>query len=110
MITSLCIVVQRPKGDELSTLALRAAWAALSSAIDVKVVCVEDGVYNLLPNPGYNSAMLADYVKEGGPVYGLRRDVEARGLDEAQFVEGVELISEAEVAELIADCEASTVF
>lgn len=110
MIGSICVIVRHPKGNELSTLGIRTAWATLVGAMDSKLLYVEDGVYNLLPHPGYNTAMLKDYIGEGGPVYALKSDVEARGLDPGEFVEGVELISAEEVAELIAETEANTIF
>jgi sulfur relay (sulfurtransferase) DsrF/TusC family protein len=110
VITSICVIVRRPKGNELSTLGIRTAWATLMGGMDARLVYVEDGVYNLLPHPGYNTAMLQDYVKEGGPVYAAKRHVEERGLNPEDFVEGVELISDEEVAELVADCQSNTLF
>jgi len=110
MISSICVIVRHPKGNELSTLGIRTAWATLVGALDAKLVYVGDGVYNLLPHPGYNTTMLKDYINEGGPVYALKSDVEARGLDPDDFVDGVELISEEEVAELVAETEANTIF
>ena len=110
MIGTICVIVQHPKGNELSTLGIRTAWATLVGALDTKLLYLGDGVYNLLPHPGYNTAMLQDYINEGGAVYALKRDVEERGLNPEEFVEGVELISETEVAELIAETEANTIF
>jgi sulfur relay protein TusB/DsrH len=110
MIGTISVIVRHAKGNELSTLGIRTAWATLSGALDCKLIYIEDGVYNLLPNPGYNTAILKDYIGEGGPVYALQSDVEARGLDPSEFVEGVELISAEQVAELIAETEANTIF
>jgi len=110
MIGSLCVIVRRPKGEELSTLGIRTAWATHMAAIDTKLLYVGDGVYNLLPHPGYNTQMLLSYLKEGGAAYAVQSHLAERGLGVEELVEGVEVVADAEVADLVAECEASTTF
>lgn len=110
MIRSLCVIVRRPKGEELSTLGIRTAYAAHMGALDAKLVFVGDGVYNALSNPGYNAGMLADLLREDCPIYALGRDLAERGLDKGKVMEGVEIIGDAQVAELVAECAGVTAF
>lgn len=110
MIGSLLVVVRRPKGEEFSTLGIRTAWATHAAAIDTKLLFIEDGVYNLLENPGYNTEMLKKLLNEGGRVYALRSHMEDRGLTDDGFLDGVEIISPDDVPELVEECDASTLF
>ncbi|MBM3128839.1 MAG: hypothetical protein FJ009_09495 [Chloroflexi bacterium] len=101
MITSLCVIVRRPKGEELSTLGIRTVYATFMGGMDAKLLCIEDGVFNLLDNPGYNTEMLNELSKEGAPIYALTGHLQARGLSESNLIAGVQVIDPAEVAEII---------
>ena len=110
MIGSLLVVVRRPKGEEFSTLGIRTAWATHAAAIETKLLYIEDGVYNLIESPGYNTEMLKKFIGEGGAVYALRSHMEERGLTGEGFVQGVEIIPPEDVPDLVEECEASTIF
>ena len=110
MIGSICIIVRRPKGEERSTLAIRTAWATLAGAFEAKMLFIEDGVYNLLDNPGYNTEIIKGFLKEGGAVYAVSTCLQERGLSAEQLLEGIEIIPEEDVPELILNCDASTTF
>jgi sulfur relay protein TusB/DsrH len=110
MIQSLCVVVGRPQGVELSALGLREAWAAHAYAIETRMLFFDDGIYNLLKNPGYFGSMLKDLIDENGEVFCLRESLAARGIRAEELVEGVRLISKQEVADIIEECDAVNVF
>ena len=88
MIQSICVAVDRPQGVELSALGLRQAWATHSYAIETKMLFFDDGVYNLLKNPGYNAAMLNDFINEDGEVFCVRESLETRGITPDELVDG----------------------
>jgi sulfur relay protein TusB/DsrH len=103
MINSICVVIKRPQGEEKSTLGLRMAWATYMAGFEVNILFIQDGVYNLLGNPGYNSDMLQNFVKSGGHVYALQSSLEERGLTVGDLKKGFELIVDETVANLICD-------
>ncbi|MBW1708620.1 MAG: DsrE family protein [Deltaproteobacteria bacterium] len=110
MIDSICVIVTRPQGEERSALGIRTSWATLQSAIVTKILFVENGVYSLLKNPGYNAAMLRDFIDEDGEVYCTKGSLDSRGLSEENLVDGIKVIPEEQVAALIEDCESVAVF
>ena len=110
MIDSTCVIVRRPPGEEASSLGIRTAYATLMSAIDTKTLFVDDGIYNLLSNKGYNAQMIREVVSAEGEVYCTREGIGMRGLSEEDLVEGVNIISEEEVARIIEECESVAVF
>jgi len=110
MIGSICIIVRRPKGEERSTLGIRTAWAAQAGAFETKMLFIEDGVYNLLNNPGYNTELLQNFIKEDGSVYTISTYLQERGLSAEQLLEGIQVIPEEEVPGLIMNCDVCTAF
>ncbi|MBW2061619.1 MAG: DsrE family protein [Deltaproteobacteria bacterium] len=110
MIASMCVIIMRPQGEEVSTLGIRTAWANYSGAIDSNILFLEDGVYNALNNRGYNSDLLKDFIKEGGKAYCYQKSLKERGLPTANLMDGIEVISEEEVAELIEEAESTATF
>ena len=110
MIGSFCIIVRRPKGEERSTLGIRTAWATQAGALETKMLFIEDGVYNLLKNPGYNTELLQNFIKEGGLVYAVSSYLEERRLLPERLLEGVQVIPEEEIPDLILECDACSTF
>jgi len=110
MIDSICIIVKRPPGEEKSTLGLRASYATLMSAIDTKLLFIEEGVYGLLKNTGYNAEMLRDFIKEDGEVYCTQGSLDDKGLGQDDIVSGVRIIPEKEVAEIIEESNSVAMF
>ncbi|MCA1988856.1 MAG: DsrE family protein [Desulfarculus sp.] len=110
MIDSVCAVLTRPRGEEKSVLGLRLAWATHMAGLGTCLLCLEDGVYNLLPGPGYPAEMLVNFIKESGRVLAAAGSLAQRHLDPSQLVEGVEVIPEAEIAALLKDHQSALVF
>lgn len=110
MIDSICVVVKRAQGDEKSTLGIRTSYATLMSALETKVLFMEDGVYNLLSGPGYNRSMIERVIHEEGEVYCTAECLKKRGLVREDLLEGVKVIPEGEVSEIIEECESVAVF
>ena len=110
MIGSICVIVRRPKGEEISTLGIRTAWAGFAAALESSLLFIEDGVYSALDNSGYNTAMIKDYVKEGGKAYCFKKSMEERGLSEDDLMDGVDILSAEEVAEIIEEAESAAIF
>ncbi len=110
MIESVCAVLTRPRGEEKAVLGLRLAWATHMAGLGTSLLCLEDGVYNLLPGPGYPAEMLVNFIKESGRVLAVAGSLAQRQIDPSQLVEGVELIEEAEVAGLMEEHQSALVF
>ena len=110
MIDSTCVIVRRPPGEEASSLGIRTAYATLMSAIDTKTLFIDDGIYNLLSDKGYNADMLREIIGAEGDVYCTRESMKVRGFSEEDLVEGVNMISEEEVARIIEECESVAMF
>ena len=110
MIGSICILVRRPKGEESSTLGVRTAWATHMGAIDTKILFLEDGVFNLLQNPGYHTDMLKKFIDEGGKAYCVQSHLHERGLPEVGVLQGVALVSDEDVPEMLEECDAVATF
>ena len=110
MIGSICVIVRRPMGEELSAMGIRTAWATFAAAIDSNLLFIDDGVYNALGNKGYNTSMIKDYLAEGGKVYCLEKSIAERGLLEENLVDGIEIVSDEDVAEIIEEAESSAIF
>lgn len=110
MINSICIIVRKPKGEEQSTLGIRTAWAAHASAFDTNILFVEDGCYNVLNSTGYNTEMIKTYIKENGKICVPESCIKDRGLSERDFLNGIQVLSEWEVRELIQECDAVATF
>ena len=110
MIESVCAVLTRPRGEEKSVLGLRLAWATHMAGLGTCLLCLEDGVYNLLPGPGYQAEMLVNFIKESGRVLAAADSLAQRDLHPAQLLDGVEVIHRAEVPGLLEDHQAALVF
>ncbi|MFH1058716.1 MAG: DsrE family protein [Pseudomonadota bacterium] len=110
MIDSVCAIVTRPAGEEQAVLGLRLAYAAHMAGQETTLVCIEDGVYNLLPTPGYLGEMLAGFLDESGRVLADAASLAARGLALGDLVNGVEVAETYELGELLAEGPAACVF
>lgn len=110
MINHILIAVQRPCGEEKSSLGIRMAWASHAGGHDTSLLFLDDGVYNLLPQPGYNASLLKRYMEADGEVFCLRESLAGCGLTEKDLIDGVTLVGEADVADMAADADATTMF
>ncbi len=110
MIGKLCIIIRRPKGEEVSTSGIRTAWASYTSALDSSILLIEDGVFNGLNNPCYNTELLKDFISQNGKVYCYRKDMTERGLSEKDLLNGIEVIEEPKIAEIVSESEGTLTF
>ena len=110
MIDSICVIVKRPPGDEHSTLGVRTCYATLMSSMESKLLFMGQGIYNLLENPGYNTVMLKEIVKEEGEVWCIEEDLKGLGLSRDRLIDGVRVVAEGEVPEIVEGCQSVAVF
>lgn len=110
MINSLCLVVSKPLGVELSALGIRTAWACHQNGFESKLLFSEEGVWCLLGTPGYHTAMLKDFLEQEGEVYCVQEDLARRGIDEGDLLDGVNVVAAADVPELCEDAETVNYF
>lgn len=110
MIQTVCMMIRKPKGEELSTLGIRTTWAMCASAFEAQILLLGDGVFNGLDNPGYNTELLRDFLKEGGRVYCHGKAMEKAGLEQEQFLEGIEVIGDGRIAEIVREADGTLTF
>ncbi len=110
MIGNACLIITKPKGEEIATHGIRMAWAMFSSAMEPHVLFLGDGVFSALGNPCYNTQIMQDFLKEGGTASCYRKDLESRGLAEEQLMEGVNMIDEDQVNNIMDECEGVLTF
>ena len=104
MTGNTCLLITRPKGDEISTHGIRIAWAMYTAGMDPQVLLLEDGVFNALNNPCYNTSLMEDFIKEGGMVCCHQKGLKNRGLAKEQLLEGIEVVAGARVSEIVEEC------
>ncbi|WP_027176791.1 DsrE family protein [Desulfovibrio aminophilus] len=111
MFSTVNVVVRKAPGQEPAVLGLRAAWAMLTNGgFDVRLLCMGDGVFNLLGLPGYAGDMLRRFMAEGGSVHALGTSLEERGLSPEALIDGVEVVDAEEAAEMVQYAEATTAY
>ncbi|MEW6664214.1 MAG: DsrE family protein [Thermodesulfobacteriota bacterium] len=110
MIGNLCVMIRRPCGEEVSMCGIRTAWATHTAGLDASILLVEDGVYNGLDHPGYNAALLKQFIDQNGRVLCYRKDLLERGLSEKDILGGIDMVEAESVAEIVAESEATLTF
>jgi len=111
MLHSMNVVVRKAPGDEAAILGLRAAWSVMSNGgLDTQLVYINDGVFNLRGVPGYIGGLLERFIEEGGTVSVLRDSLEQRGLTQDDLVDGVTVVDQDDIADLVQDADATVTF
>lgn len=111
MIGSCSIIIRKPLANEAATLGIRAAWAMFTNAsIEIKLILMADGVYSILGKAGYAKKLFARFLDEGGEVYAIQEDLEARGINSALLPEGVTILEGDKVFALLEETESVMTF
>ncbi|MHC1713252.1 MAG: DsrE family protein [Solidesulfovibrio sp.] len=111
MFSTINVVLRQAPGQEPAVLGLRAAYAMLTAGgFDVRLMCLGDGVYNLLGVPGYIGDLLRRFVAEGGTVHALKGSLTERSIPPEVLESGTAVLDPDEMAELVADAEATTAY
>lgn len=110
MIETICILVRKPKGVELSTLGIRTALATFNAAFEPSTIFLEDGVYNALDNDCYNSRTIKELLGQEARFYCHWKSWEERDLEEDQLLPGIEFIDDEQIAEMIHEMDAVLTF
>lgn len=110
----LLIINDAPYGTEKAYNALRMAMALQkehSDEVKIKIFLLADAVFCALPNQNtpngyYNiERMLKSVLLKGGEVKSCGGCSRARGVDQLQFIEGVQLSNMKEFAQWTVDCD-----
>ena len=111
MISSCSIIIRKPFGQEPATLGIRAAWAMLTNGgLEIKIILLGDGIYSVLGKTGYVKSMYERFLGEEGEVYAVQEDLEARGIDEDDLPDGVEVVASAKIAGIVGDTDSVMTF
>lgn len=116
MDRSICVLIsQAPYGTVHAAEGVRHVNGALAQGFQATMLLVDDGVWVARPGqqPGETGfTSLSDAVVSalaaGGPVPRVavhRPSLEARGLTPADLIPGVELVDDADVAQIITDTQ-----
>jgi len=105
MINSICWLVTRPIGVELSALGIRSAWATHQFGVDTKLVFADEGVGCLLGAPGYHTNMLTELMEQEGEVFCIRESLEKCRIGQDRILSGVQVIDADDLPDLLEDCE-----
>lgn len=110
----LLIINDAPYGTEKAYNALRMAMALQkehSDEVKIKIFLLADAVFCALPNQNtpngyYNiERMLKSVLLKGGEIKSCGGCSRARGVDQLQFIEGVQLSNMQEFAQWTVDCD-----
>jgi len=110
VIDSICIIITKPQGEEKALLGVLTSWASMISTLDVRILCLEEGVYNLVRCASYSTCLIKDFLKERGRVYCLKNDIHEKEINQGMLLEGVHLLEETEVSQLIDSCQSTAIF
>ena len=111
MIDSICVIISALRGEHRCELGLRMSRATLLSALDTKVVFLDEGVYSAVENHEHcPDPVVRELVSHGQDVYCARESLEARRLSPADVYPGVRIIDESRVPEVVSRCESAVCF
>jgi tRNA 2-thiouridine synthesizing protein C len=111
MLSTINVIVRKAPGEEQAVLGLRTAWAMINSGgFDVQLIYMGDGVYNLLGVSGYIGTLLGQVAKESGMLFAHAGSLRERGIAEDALVPGIELLEDEDLAEKVADADATTTY
>lgn len=115
--STLVLITKAPYGLEEAFAGLRLALAMGVNGMKTSVLMMDDGVYNSL------AAQKADTVKMPSnmeatkelydfevPVYVVKEDLVARGIDESKLFEGLKVVPASKAKELLAEHDLVTTF
>lgn len=111
MLGSCSIIIRKPLGSEPATLGIRAAWAMFTNAsIEIKLLLMGDGVYSVLGKSGYVPGLFSRFISEGGEVYAIKEELEAKDIGQDMLPEGVQVVAADDVNDLIEETESVMTF
>jgi tRNA 2-thiouridine synthesizing protein C len=115
--SALVLITKSPYGLEEAFAGLRLALAMGVNGMKTSVLMMDDGVYNSL------AAQKADAVKMPSnmeatkelydfevPVYVVKEDLSARGIDESKLFEGLTVVPASKAKDLLAEHDVVTTF
>jgi sulfur relay (sulfurtransferase) DsrF/TusC family protein len=115
--STLVIVTRAPYGLEDAFAGLRLALAMAVNGMKTSALLVEDGVYNALASQKADAVKMPsnmDATKElydfDVPVYVVSEDLAERGISETALFEGLTVIPESKVKELVEGHSVVTTF
>ncbi len=118
MTKSLLVLITRPPyGLEDAFAGLRLALAMGVNGMQTSVLMTEEGVYNAIGNQKADALKMpsnVDAAKElydfDVPVYVVKEDLVARGIQESRLFEGLKVVPVSQVKELMASHDLVTTF
>ena len=112
MISTVSIIIRHALGDERMALGVRAAYAAQAGGYETTLVLFGEGVYALTGRlPEYLRNMITSFQENDGRLACLGYCAEQRGIAPSEFgFEGVDVLGNGELAEILEDPDSVNVF
>src|SRR5512137_1947590 len=115
--STLVLITKAPYGLEEAFAGLRLALAMSVNGMKTSVVMLEDGIYNAVGTQKPEAVRMPsniDATKElydfDVPVYVIKEDLGARGIPETKIFDGLRLVPEAKIKEIVAEHDLVTTF
>lgn len=115
--STLVIVTRPPYGLEEAFAGLRLALAMSVNGMKTSVILAEDGVYNALASQKAEAVRMPSNMEATKelydfdvPVYVVKEDLEERGVPESALFEGLTIVPESRIRELVEEHSVTTTF
>jgi len=113
----LVLITKAPYGLEEAFAGLRLALAMSVNGMKTSVVMLEDGVYNALGTQKPEAVRMPSNIEATKelydfdvPVYVVKEDLAARGIQESRLFDGLKVVPAQKVRELLAEHDLVTTF
>jgi tRNA 2-thiouridine synthesizing protein C len=115
--STLVLITRPPYGLEEAFAGLRLALAMAVNGMKTSVIMTEDGVYNSVSSQNSDAVKMPSN-KEATvelydfdvPVYVVKEDLEARGIQESALFEGLKVVAAADIKRLVEEHDVVTTF
>jgi len=115
--SAMVLVTKAPYGYEDAFAGLRLALAIGVNGMKTAVLMLDDGVYNALSTQKADTVKMPSNIEATKelydfeiPVYVVKEDLAARGIDESRLFEGLKVIPASRTRGLLAEHDIATTF
>lgn len=112
MVNNVCVIIRHPLADERFTLGLRNALATQMTGYETTAVVIANAVLSFTGGmPDYLAQIIASYLENEGKLYLLKDDLQNLKLSPADIsTQGVELLDNDDLAEILEDSDTISTF
>lgn len=115
--STLVLVTKAPYGLEEAFAGLRLALAMAVNGMKTSVLMMDDGIYNAVASQKAEAVKMPSNMEATKelydfdvPVYVVREDMAARGIEESRLFKGLKVVPASKAKELLAEHDVVTTF